>query len=744
MNGLKVLNLNAYTVRNQKTLIWLNNQDTSVDLSKWDGIVTDIASFYNWTKYNTNIVGIIIDDLEGTLEETLQHIFIISKIVKIVLISHKILNHKSSEYWAENFDNLIDLDTIPQQYPIIKTPWDGTKEDAVGIYATLCRYNRLVDCPSERSNEYIEKETGTVPPEIWLFTQYFKHSNRRRAREIKECLVKNCGVELISKVVLLNETDYSEEWEGVIGADKIQQVVTGKRLTYADFLRYVNDNVPKNVFVVLCNADIYFDNTLQDLWKINMSDRMFALLRWDDDGSGPRTAQLFGPRSDSHDAWIFLSDSIKSHSWNYDSFDFQLGQVGCDNVFAGKVLRNRFIITNPSLVIKAYHLHNSNIRNYKVEDFIKSDMYLNIAPAYIVDTKQEFTPKDPPTIISNEMVSFEVKSSSVSNEITYCTMLEKGRKYKWEPSIENHYFQPNIPVYTWKNAGVTPNGLVYDYGHIYKGKYSDKQEFNYWEDSNVNIFTPLYSCKRTLAIPFKNTDVFNNPDVYVLNYLSRCVRLLSMYPDSSFWIPREYAEYLTQFKWNTTQLRGLPFSNKKGVWAEEVVGFLPGPAIADLGKEDVSALRGLVPYWISRPLEKVCTVILGGPITREFVEGHITQFLLNNNDKWTVRYVDENTPCKYDAIVGSSLCIFVGGKHTEETWAKLWSLPVGCCVIEFQQELLIDGEFQHLAHVAEFKSWVMLLSKGTLADVQSQIMEQLERWFKKNESELFSFLSNTE
>jgi hypothetical protein len=57
-------------------------------------------------------------------------------------------------------------------------------------------------------------------------------------------------------------------------------------------------------------------------------------------------------------------------------------------------------------------------------------------------------------------------------------------------------------------------------------------------------------------------------------------------------------------------------------------------------------------------------------------------------------------------------------------------------VVEFQQELLIDGEFQHMAHVAGFKSWVLLLSKGSIGDVQEQLVEGLERWLKKNRDEI--------
>ena len=110
--------------------------------------------------------------------------------------------------------------------------------------------------------------------------------------------------------------------------------------------------------------------------------------------------------------------------------------------------------------------------------------------------------------------------------------------------------------------------------------------------------------------------------------------------------------------------------------------------------------------------------------------------LHGHSEEWSIRYVYESDYASYDSLIGASLCIFIGGQKANKSWAKLWALPKECCVIEFQQELLIDGEFQHLAHVAGFKSWVLLLSKGSTDDVQEQIMEQLEKWFKKNQTEL--------
>jgi len=213
-----------------------------------------------------------------------------------------------------------------------------------------------------------------------------------------------------------------------------------------------------------------------------------------------------------------------------------------------------------------------------------------------------------------------------------------------------------------------------------------------------------------------------------------------MNPGTSFWIPKQFAEYIDYFDWGTEQLNGAYFDENTGVWANEVIGFLPEPAASELGQEDIAALRALYPSWIEKPVEKICAVVIGPNITEKFVEEHISKFLQNQSgqvlDAWSIRYVYESDYASYDSLIGASLCIFVGGQKANNFWAKLWALPKECYVIEFQQELLIDGEFQHLAHVAGFKSWVLLLSKGSAVDVQEQIMEQLEKWFKKNEDNI--------
>ena len=130
----KLLNLSAPTLRNQRTLVWLQRQDNTVNWSKWDAVVTSVSDYNYWSQYNTKIVGIIINELTS-----FDELFKISKHVPMILISQKVLSLKSEQYWAENFDNVLNLDNILEHYPFINTPWDQTKSDAVAILGLLCR-----------------------------------------------------------------------------------------------------------------------------------------------------------------------------------------------------------------------------------------------------------------------------------------------------------------------------------------------------------------------------------------------------------------------------------------------------------------------------------------------------------------------------------------------------------------------------------------------------------------------------
>jgi hypothetical protein len=85
------------------------------------------------------------------------------------------------------------------------------------------------------------------------------------------------------------------------------------------------------------------------------------------------------------------------------------------------------------------------------------------------------------------------------------------------------------------------------------------EKYNYWSTTNIDIFTPLQKCKQMFAIPFATTSIFKHPDTYILQYLSRCTRLLADYPGTSFWIPMQFQSYLDTFTWDTKLISGLEY-----------------------------------------------------------------------------------------------------------------------------------------------------------------------------------------
>jgi hypothetical protein len=253
---------------------------------------------------------------------------------------------------------------------------------------------------------------------------------------------------------------------------------------------------------------------------------------------------------------------------------------------------------------------------------------------------------------------------------------------------------------------------VYDLYSIYKGLHSEK--FNYWKNANIDILTPLQKCDRMFAIPFENTDVFKNRDSYMLHYISRCARLLQLYPKTSIVVPPPFCNYIKQFQFDQ-----IPFDENRGYWANEVIGFLPGPH--ELGMEDIDALRALYPAYINevtnevtnQTTKKICAIVIGTTITEDFAE-KLADFIRKLD--FDVRFVYD----EYEPLFGASICIVM------DNWHKLWALPKGCHVIEFQRELKMDGECQHLTHVAGFTSCLLFLAKGSVEDVHEQMIEQLQ------------------
>ena len=224
---------------------------------------------------------------------------------------------------------------------------------------------RCAKCNDKRYQISQESKLGPkVPGDVILIQQYYLDEDRARRAENKLCLLTNTQNSAINKIILLNETLYSDEELGV-SSGKIEQVVIDKRLTYKDIFDYVAENEIKG-YIVSANMDIFFDNTLNNVMRTDISTvrQMFCQLRFEyETGLELDKCALFGPVPDSQDAWIWHSN-METTSKQREILDIELGAPGCDNkiIYLFNILG--FSCHNEPYLIKAYHYHESQIRKY--------------------------------------------------------------------------------------------------------------------------------------------------------------------------------------------------------------------------------------------------------------------------------------------------------------------------------------------------------------------------------------------
>jgi hypothetical protein len=206
---------------------------------------------------------------------------------------------------------------------------------------------------------------------IYVFQQFYIPKDDSRKKEINECLKKNVKIRLITKIVLLNEKEYTREEMDLTEAEfkKIQQIIIIKRLKYSIFFEFAKKFTG---YCLLANSDIFFDETLVNIFKTPLyyEKSCFAQLRIE------HNRKLFGPRSDSQDAWLFHSKHL---ILNTQHSDFELGMPGCDNKITLVLALNHFKLYNEPFRVNINHLHTSNIRGYSGKDVIPGP-YLMIYP----------------------------------------------------------------------------------------------------------------------------------------------------------------------------------------------------------------------------------------------------------------------------------------------------------------------------------------------------------------------------
>lgn len=168
---------------------------------------------------------------------------------------------------------------------------------------------------------------------IRLFYNYYEDKTPARKKEIDFCLNKNLANSLVNTVILYSEA----------------------KPTYNYFFEKINDVTGPDDVNIICNSDIFLDESIAFTSRLE-ADEMWALTRWEWHSAN---SIVFSNRKDSQDVWI-VRGKVRSVAG-----DFSLGIAGCDNRIAHEFQQAGYKVSNPSVSIKTYHVHNSAIRNYK-------------------------------------------------------------------------------------------------------------------------------------------------------------------------------------------------------------------------------------------------------------------------------------------------------------------------------------------------------------------------------------------
>ena len=706
---IRILKTEAHIYKNQKTIVWLRNEPSTYELpdrlQRWDSIVIGHELAHQWNK-KWNVFPSAIVIREPTPQALEWIITSAPKNYQLLFFSKKVLDAIGVEHAKSlGFSNILCLEELGEVYPQLLRIYEEQDTDAniCLMIAIIFRASRIFGFTQEELqlplvtlyNRYnLQVGVFQAPEPLWLIQQYYTPNSKKREREIKKCLEENIKQSYVDKIILLNETVHK-----LPDSKKLEQVVLGHRMKYKDVFEYIQ-NIPSNTLVVFANADIYLTDTFKDLWSFNLKDTFVSLLRYEES-----TGELFGPREDSQDTWIIHAESVQKRTWNMSSLDFLFGQAGCDNAINVEMLRQKFLVVNPSLSLKTIHVHQSEYRTYDPKDCVDKPFYLYLDPTGLHDlepkqTMNELKQKSPePTAYTCQINAYDERTLK-----TFCSMASRNEDTKFTPYTANLLQPKSNAIYATKDSFITTTGLVYGYKTMYLTKNDELR--NMWVTEKISHMTPCIGVKSVLAVPFAATKTTTHQE-YILEYLSKILYLRQLGYKGDFWVPREanHQEWLQMFRWDESYMPVIPRDQNITAFAEDVVMTTP----SKLYKEHVEALRSMFKTYVKEPSGKKRIVILQDDI---LLTSHIVKQLETSLEAKEylvdIVYPKRSSPSILaESIVGAHTCI--SGPGCKELF---WLLPSGVRLVDCMGETSVNGYGAQVAGACSLEYWTVLLPRG--------------------------------
>jgi hypothetical protein len=733
-----------------------------------NSIITNLTTYDAYSKILEKQVNILLTDVNElsklTMIKSHEQYF---KNVSIFVLTTNTFNYLQTiiPNFTEFALNLVVLDNIHEHFSYI-FPWNGTIIDAVSIISII-HGNQVIqmnNCNEEMINSAkrasCQKFIPISPlPEFWMFTQFYKPKEKSREIEINETLKLNTDCDFVDKIVIfLEKEEHREDIRRLLAKKprsalaKIRFVSLLHRLTYSDFFNYViSAEVPENTYVALTNADIYFDNSIANIWSISMDNRMLALLRYEHSDDGPMKARLFGPRPDSQDTWIFSAASIKQRNWNtqqLEKFNYQLGIPGCDNSFTTDMIREKFFTVNPAGTIRTYHYHSSRIRNYTQKDVLWRPIYIYITPSAITDLEQinNFN-TSVATIPTNNKI--HIQSNSEIRAQTYCTMLARAKRYVWNTgeNIINKKFQ----VFELQKVVSCSCGILFDTFKLYTGNQDESCVSEYLRTANINQLNKTVTIENFISVPINSKNIYNSKAQFILEYITPLLFILKNVPSNnvySFFWPEKFNELLKFIEF-PVKARIIPVVDNINFYSEKCWAIMPGSF--QMSVEAINIFKSSWKLESIAPSTNIMTLVDNDKLFSIKNESFIKNLdnilskygwelnIMRDCAEKGIHFVNE-----YSKLAQSDGIIFWNDvtesqEIQTQVWRSIWNMKPGSAFLEFQNEFKLSGEAQQLAAACGLDSRIFILQKADDNYLHGLVLKYVEEYVQthsKNNDEI--------
>jgi hypothetical protein len=732
---IRIVQMDTSIWRDQKTLVWFNGPPAvAAAWERWDIGTTSVAAAVKLQAAGlTPDVVLCLDESPTEIIAWLKRGA--WKSARVIAVPKSLVDRIGIEELRKlRIANMLCLDELHDLYPFVGEKWNGTVEDAKILVALSLHSGRTFPCaPSTRPLLGLRVEADLrTPQSLWFVTQYYKSDTTKRRQEIDACLTKNLDCSVIDKVVLLNETACAPKHA------KLQEIVVGKRLTYADTMRWIYEKAPRDTMIVFANADIFLDaESWRTLWSTDIETvpKFLALLRWDvETESATASAKLFGPRADSQDTWVISSNAVKAVDWDWDALNFPFGKGGCDNAITLELFKKRFLIANPALTLKTYHLHASGVRTYNPRDIIDKPAYLHINPTGLHDMKPVSVLENPTPFKFTPFARPIRGPLSAAQAATFCTMVGRSTQgaVTLDAASSNMWSPPPVPLYRMKDVFQTREGLAYTYNSILVGK--SKASVAAWSASTLSSLATSIPVGDAMIAPLPDA-IAADPARYILEYMSKVFLLRQTFGSATgeFWCSKDPAsvEAIKMFAWPKQEIPVLAREENFQAWCSEAAMW-PYNDVPQgfISREEVGALRSAFGLggWKEAVAEKKLVVVVDEKwITDEAVDTLETalQGIVQVKVVWAGR-------SSLDTCLHAMRGAWGVLMYSKQLAPWCWVLPRGAYVWEIQSEMEPVATLLHTACAAELEHRLAIVPKGAANAISLQsLLDKLVKGIKE-------------